>query len=73
MQQSGFGQPLQDFGQRLRRDAVGVSHIFCAAGSSVGVLGQMLHRHQRVIRLFGELEHLDPDFLLMRYPTNTVG
>jgi len=33
----------------------------------------MLHGHQRVIRLFGQLEHFDPGFLPARYPTNTVG
>jgi hypothetical protein len=55
MQQASLGQPLQNFGERFGRNAKRVSNVFGAgaARALVSVIGQVLHGHQRVIRLFG--------------------
>src|SRR5579862_3383408 len=57
MEQAGLNQALQNLGQRFLGYAVGIRDIFGAAGSLLGMLGQVLHGHQTVIRLFGELQH----------------
>ena len=54
-QRPDLGQPLQNLGQKLGGDAVGVSDVFGAQGRGLRVLGQVLERHEPVIRFFGEL------------------
>ena len=57
LQQASLGQALQNLGQSLGRNAVGIGDILRAARARGGVLGEMLHRHQRVVGLFGEFQH----------------
>src|ERR1700690_1050295 len=57
MKQASLDQALQNLGQRLLGNVVGVCHILGTACALLGILGQMLHGHQPVIRLFGQLQH----------------
>ena len=73
-QQPGFGQLLQNLGQQLRRNPVGVGHILGAQRSRLRVLGQVLERHQPVIGFFGQLEHEYPtSSVRIQYTTISVG
>jgi hypothetical protein len=63
-QQAGFGEGLEDLGQQLRRDVVGLGDVLgggrCAGErveAGVRLLGEVLERHQAVVRFFGEPEH----------------
>jgi len=64
--QTGFGEGLKDLGQKLRRDVVCLGDVLgglggvraIAGGGSEGLLlGEILQRHQSVVRFFGEPEH----------------
>jgi hypothetical protein len=69
-----LGQLLQNLGQQLRRNSVGVGHILGAERSRLRVLGQVLERHQSVIRFFGQLEHEYPtSSVRIQYTTVSVG
>src|SRR5579863_8028144 len=59
MQQASFRQSLQNLRQGLGRDAERIRNILRAgaASSLIRVVGQVLHGHQRVVRLLGQLEH----------------
>ena len=53
-----LGQPLENLGQQLRRNVIGLGRCLSRSRrGSLGVLGQKLHRHQPIIRLFGEPQH----------------
>ena len=54
-QKAHLGEPLQDLGQELCGDSVGVRNVLGAQGGRFRVLGQVLERHEPVIRFFGEL------------------
>src|SRR5215472_5257441 len=56
LQQASFSQPLQNLGQRLWRNAVGVGYVLGTTGAHAGTLCQMLHRHQGVVGLFCQLQ-----------------
>ena len=61
-QQTRLRQALQNLRQRFLRDAVSLGHILRAACALVGVLCQVLHRHQAVIGFFGQFQHAaNPD------------
>ena len=58
MQQARLRQALQNLRQRLGRNAKRIGNIFRAGASLLRMVGQMLHGHQRVIRLFRQFQHL---------------
>src|SRR6266700_575699 len=63
-QQPRLGQPLQNLGQQLRRDAVRVGDVLGTLRRRLRVFGQIFQGHESVVRLFCQLEH--------EYPTGSV-
>ena len=61
-QQPMLGEQLQYLGKQLGRNPVGVGHILGAQRSGLRMLGEILERHQPVVRFFGQLEHSISDF-----------
>ena len=56
-QHTGAGERLQDLGQQLRRNMVGLGNVLGRLRALGGVLRQIFEGHQAVIRFFGEPEH----------------
>src|ERR1700691_917498 len=59
-QDADLRQPLQDLGEQLGRDVVGLGDVPGAEGGRVRVLGEIFERHEAVIGFFGEPEHNSP-------------
>ena len=53
-QKPHFGEPLQDLGQQLRGNPIGVGHVLGAVRRGLWVLGKILESHQPIIRFLGE-------------------
>jgi hypothetical protein len=59
-EQTGASESLQNLGQQRRRNVVGLGDILGALGGNAGhggLLGEVLERHEAVIRFFGQTEH----------------
>jgi len=57
---------LQDFGQRFLRDTVHLRQVLGTAWPQIGVLGQMSHGDQPVVRFFGQLQQTGSRSQLLR-------
>ena len=58
-QQPALHQPLQHLRHQLNRNVVLLGDLASARRSPIAAQGQMLHGHQRVIRLFRKPQHMD--------------
>jgi hypothetical protein len=57
LEHAGAGEGLEDLGQELWRDVVGLGDILRALGTAGGLLGEVLERHETVVGFFGEAKH----------------
>ncbi len=58
-EQAGLGQGLENLGEQGRRDVVGLGDVLGALARRCGsvLLGEVLERHEPVIRFFGQTQH----------------